>query len=443
MSRLAADLTLTGKLKAATHSVHLQLHDAPYFRALVGGKLALESYVGQLRALATIHGVLEQALDASAEPALAAVWNGKLRKLPLLQQDLDFFAPRWLADVRAAAAVAQSVADRIRLLSQQQPLALLGYLYVLEGSTLGALALWRMYARAFALQGEDGLRYLRQRGPDAHALWSDFRQRLNALVLDDQQQQQVADGALELFASLAGTFAALHPLQPGPTEFLASTFNPEAGRHPVAQDPRELQAALRAGERCWQRYPYLELRYGERGRRYARSDGAWLATLYTLEPAMITRQLRWLTGVLAARGIPSLVLQAQLELLVEEMAVALPERAPGYQRLLHAAQQLAQVRDAQLTPGHRATLVRAFERAVGPQRSAVCPDAAELLLAALADELGGLPGASQEIYRWMTDRARFPAAWIAALEETLAAAREQAGDVTSFSALDESPAAAD
>ena len=101
------------------------------------------------------------------------------------------------------------------------------------------------------------------------------------------------------------------------------------------------------------------------------------------------------------------------------------------------------MRDAQLTPGHRATLVRAFERAVGPQRSAVCPDAAELLLAALADELGGLADASQEIYRWMTDRARFPAAWIAALEETLAAAREQAGDVTSFSALDESPAAAD
>ena len=42
-------------------------------------------------------------------------------------------------------------------------------------------------------------------------------------------------------------------------------------------DPRALLAAERAGRRCLRDYPYLSLRYGERGRRFTDSDGGWLA----------------------------------------------------------------------------------------------------------------------------------------------------------------------
>ncbi len=44
-------------------------------------------------------------------------------------------------------------AGDIRLQSQRQPLALLGYVYVLEGSMLGAMVLRPQFASAFQLAG--------------------------------------------------------------------------------------------------------------------------------------------------------------------------------------------------------------------------------------------------------------------------------------------------
>jgi hypothetical protein len=54
-------LTLIEELKAATFPAHARLQTAPFFQALAACQLPLESYVGQLRALSVIHGVLEQA----------------------------------------------------------------------------------------------------------------------------------------------------------------------------------------------------------------------------------------------------------------------------------------------------------------------------------------------------------------------------------------------
>ncbi|MBV5336535.1 MAG: hypothetical protein J0653_00540, partial [Deltaproteobacteria bacterium] len=55
--------------------------------------------------------------------------------------------------------------------------------------------------------------------------------------------------------------------------------NADAGNHPVPDDPREILAALRAGERCYAQHPYFERRYGDRGKAFTRSDGGYLVTL--------------------------------------------------------------------------------------------------------------------------------------------------------------------
>ncbi len=56
-------------------------------------------------------------------------------------------------------------------------------------------------------------------------------------------------------------------------------INVEAGNHAMPQDLREIELALRAGKVAWDKYPYLEHRYGERGRRFTDSDSCWLVTL--------------------------------------------------------------------------------------------------------------------------------------------------------------------
>lgn len=61
----------------------------------------------------------------------------------------------------------------------------------------------------------------------------------------------------------------------------ARDLNPEAGRHEVTMDGRELEAVRRASDRSWSEFPYYDARFGERGRRFSLSDGAWIVTLCT------------------------------------------------------------------------------------------------------------------------------------------------------------------
>jgi len=145
-------LTLMEELKASTFPAHARLQTAPYFQALAACQLPLESYVGHLRALSGLHGVLEQALESCPDQRVASVWNRDMRRLPRLLQDLRYFEPRAVADLKEAAGAALKIAESLRLRSMEQPLSLLGSVYVLEGSMLGAVVLRRSTPGLFCSQ---------------------------------------------------------------------------------------------------------------------------------------------------------------------------------------------------------------------------------------------------------------------------------------------------
>lgn len=420
-------LSLTEQLKAATFRAHARVHDVPLFEALYACRLPLESYVGQLRALAVVHGALEQALATATDPAVVAVWRDDLRKLRWLQQDLRFFEPRAVADIREAVAAALHAAERIRLQAGQQPGALLGYLYVLEGSMNGAAVLRDQYARAFLLEGAQGLRYLDAYGEQGGAHWSAFKQRMDALAPDDVTRDAMLEAAQECFALVETILRALYPFAPESLTLLATSLNPEAGTHPVPVERRELDAVLRGARRCWQRFPYLAKRYGERGWRFTHSDAAWLATLTGLDEGRVIEQVRWLARVLGARGMPSAVLQDQLEVLADELDGAVPENAAGHAKLRAAAQALCGARSAHLGEAQLETLEREFDAGVDAAWRRRFPRTGTLIGAAVADERAGIDGAVDSLVGWLTATEHFPPEWAAAVHDALARARELAG----------------
>ncbi len=424
--RMGDQLTLSEALKAATASDHNRLHDAPMFAALTAGQLPLESYVGQLRALTIIHGVLEPALDGCLDERIAAVWRRDMAKLPMLYQDLRYFEPRGVADLQASVAAALSTAEWLRLQSVECPLSLLGCLYVVEGSTLGAAVLRPLITRAFRLRGNEGLAYLNPYGDGAPVHWSPFQQRMNALTLSAAERGQICEAASGFFKQIETIFRALYPFAPESKTRLVTAINPEAGRHAVPADAREIQASLRAGDCCWERFPYFEARYGERGRRFSRSDAAWKATLCQFEPAQIRQQVQWLGRVLAGRGMPTFLLQDQLEFLVRELSAAVPEKKSAYENLLPAAAELAAMRRLHLSDAQLQRIADDFDAAAGPEWSARFPRTGKLLGGAVADELTGHALAVESLRSWMTDPDRFPAVWIAAVDAALIQARQLA-----------------
>lgn len=212
------------------------------------------------------------------------------------------------------------------------------------------------------------------------------------------------------WVSLAGS---LHPARDTPAT--SGALNPESGRHAISQDPRELAAALAAGARTWAEFPYYEARFGARGRRFTRADSAWLASLgHDPHP---DRQLDWLASVLAARGMPTLLLETHLRNLYDALVDILPHRQSHYAWLLAGADAIATRRNAHLTDRSRRRLASAF----APPPASSIPRMGDVLVAALIDEASGLRRARESVLAWARDPDQGSEGWVAAVDATVVA----------------------
>ncbi len=405
---------LADRLRRAVFEVHRRIESLPFFASLSRRDLPLERYVDQLRAMAIVHAGLERTLGASDDPAVRTAWAAATPRLGLLLADLAFFDARGpLADAPASTTAALASARRA-LLASNRPPRLLGHLYVLQGMALGN-ATHLGDARAVA-GGTPGTAWYEGLGSGTGARWQAFCRVLETLELRPEDGTEAVAGALEAVTAQEVIHATLDPALPVARRVLATTLNVEAGTHAVPEDPALLAAALRAGERCLEEFPYFSERWGERGRRYTRSDVAWLVTLAGLEPAEALGEVRWLGGVLARRGMPTLLLERQLELLAAELPGA--SGSPSALFLRSAAADLRARRARVLPEESAARLSARFEGATAFATPGARRAAALLLLAAVADEAGGLPGSLDAAASWFRGE-RFPDEWRHAVETLL------------------------
>jgi heme oxygenase len=211
------NINIMERLKVQTRKLHIMAHELPFFKALFKRELKIDSYVGQLRALAIIHEVLEREMASSDHPAVKSVLNGCMPKLPLLTRDIGYFDHLNIREISAANTIAMSLADKIIVRKQQKPVSLIGYLYTLEGSTLGGKVIKPFIADLFGLKGPDGLLFFDSYGEHVRSNWAEFSQRMLDAVQDDLTAKSIIEASHELFYGLFKIYESLHPLDTGDT----------------------------------------------------------------------------------------------------------------------------------------------------------------------------------------------------------------------------------
>ena len=311
------------------------------------------------------------------------------------------------------------MAEKIRLRSIEQPLSLLGYLYVMEGSTLGNHMHQPDIAKSYHLDESDGSRYYSSYQDKVTARWKQFAGRMNEVLDDPAFHGPIVEAAHETFAGLDALYNALYPLKKGENTFHVARINPEAGNHPIPGDKREIQAALNASNRSWNEYPYYEKRYGKRGRRFSDSDTCWLATLTALDQIDLQKQVDWLCRVLATRGMPSLMMETILRYLSLELTAAIPENKTLNYKLLKSSEKLKENRLKHIEEKVFNNLAEEFEQSVETKMRKALKNTGLLLVSAVVDEKNGIPGALSGLQKWLIDVDRFPSVWIAAVEQTI------------------------
>lgn len=411
---------LLEELRDRTRSAHEALEASRYAVAVAAGTLPPASYRGALGAMHTLHEALERAVATS--PLLALRPLAHPERLERLRSDLQHLQPLQLPESPRAGLEAEVAAARLRVGASLEPCALLGWVYVLEGAALGNLAQRPDIARGLGLQAA-GLSFLAGEGKATRARFERAIEVLHAVDPQGDAREAALGAAVEAFGALGLIFDALVPLDATPLEALVEVVNPDAGRHVVAGDLQTLAAAFRAGERTWRENPYYAARYGERGMRFTRSDSGWLAALGGCETAHVVSQVRWLAGVLAARGMPSLLLEQHLRTLHDELRALVPP--PPHQPLLEAAQGLAAARAWHLAPEALEAIAAAFDQQVPEAERVRLPRTGRLLAAAVADEAAGHAHAVSSLESWLSDPARFGPRWIHAVQQTVALAREK------------------
>lgn len=417
--------TIMTRLKEETKSYHARMEAMPYFQTLIEHRLPLESYVNQLKALSIIHGVLESEVASSQDPRVAGVWDDDLRKLPWLEEDLSFFAPRGIPDAPPAVNAALEMVKNIRLRGVDDPPTMLGYLYVLEGSTLGNAMHRPDIAATYQLKESQGCRYYLNYEKKVKSHWNRFTEKMNSRLSDPALHDPVLEAALETFAGLEKLYTALFPLEKTEKSIHVTRINPEAGDHAIPDDEREIRAALKASDLTWAEYGYYEQRYGARGKRFSDSDICWLVTLTELDRETMQNQIEWICRLLATRGMPTIMMESSLQYLYEELKTAAPENEKRYAKLLGASEGLRKARESRINNEKFEALANEFDQATKAETGDDWKRTGKLLVNAVTDEASGTRGAVAAIQSWLVREDRFSSDWIRAVNETIGKAREE------------------
>ena len=211
--------------------------------------------------------------------------------------------------------------------------------------------------------------------------------------------------------------AALYPYGDKDLKHHVAAINFEAGNHAMPQNPLEIVLALRAGRAAWEEYPYLEYRFGERGKRFTSSDSCWLVALTRMSVESATKNLEWLRTVLASRGIPTVILEAHLAAISQALAVEFPEQSQLRARFDRFLVGRNAERRALIDTESLSELIDQFDQRFRACDGLTVESTAHLITSAWIDERSGITGALASVRGWFFDPDRFSNAWIANVNE--------------------------
>lgn len=198
----SSDQSLSIALKSATNSLHEQAERHPLQRSLLKGELPLELFTQQMSQLLLVHTALESAiLGVGANNAsLASVSRQEQFQQPRLKQDLAHFGCDPASALPTPAT--KALCSKIEQFASSCPIALLGVLYVFEGSNNGGRYIARAVRSAYNIEGTQGISFLDPYGEAQPQKWAEFKTAMNALTLSDEDLDAVVAAACDTFCAI-------------------------------------------------------------------------------------------------------------------------------------------------------------------------------------------------------------------------------------------------
>lgn len=196
MTALAA---LSADIKERTKPHHVAAERHPLQQQVVKGTIQKHTYAAYAAQLRHIHVALEGALDKhqAGEPRLSRLFQPHCRRIDAFDADLALLDSA--GAVRTVQPAAHAAAAWINSLAAAQPIALIGVLYVVEGSTNGGKFLAPILRKSWGFADGNGLESLDPHGARVHERWGQFRAGMDELSLTAQEREGIVNAAAATF----------------------------------------------------------------------------------------------------------------------------------------------------------------------------------------------------------------------------------------------------
>ena len=343
-------------------NVHSKFESNNFFDLLRKHELPAVSFTTYLVCRSIFYAALEKKISLSTDIRIRKIWGPECFKFSLLFKYMQSLHVAKSPVIEPAVRMSlQLAAEIVTQESQGLEVAFLsGYLYALES--------FQVYSRSSL---------------------KELLRRMNAFSFNEEEVRIFISTSEAAELALEKVTTALFPYTDDQIKFHICTVNPEAGNHVMPQDPKEIEVALRASSRVFQRFPYLKERYGERGERFIVSYSCWLVALIPLELKAIQESISWLRTILAKRGLPSLILESLMEDIIQFYLELIPEKKESLDCFLKVSSALKFER-------YRAVGKESFDQG----------EEAALLASAWADEMAGIHGAFKAVESWFANGTR-------------------------------------
>lgn len=200
-------------LRTATREQHTAAETSPFMTALLGGRLGVAAYARYTEQLWFVYEALESGAGRLAsDPVAGPFVRPELLRLPALERDLAHLrGPGWRAALTPLPAT-RRYADRVRACAEHWPGGYVAHHYTRYLGDLSGGRIIRDRAEktwGFARKG-DGVRFYVFEGIANPAEFKRrYRERLDAMVLDDLDRQRVLAECRRAFALNTAVFRAL------------------------------------------------------------------------------------------------------------------------------------------------------------------------------------------------------------------------------------------
>lgn len=200
-------MSVMNLVRSAISGSHFQIEQTDFSKGMLDGSMTVTNYSRGLVQLWHIHSTLESC--ATKRPEVSGFFTKEMVRSETIQRDLQAFGFRTDNFEQMIETIA--IVEQLKEWALEKPYAILGCIYILEGSRMGSLMIAKPLRKSLGLTSGDvtGVEYHTEGAAGTPMRLRSFKEKVDQAGLGDAAETELIQGAVRFMDMLNMLYAAL------------------------------------------------------------------------------------------------------------------------------------------------------------------------------------------------------------------------------------------